>query len=113
MNGHNMNGFEDSMDCGSDSERTKCDQNGKPHSKLTRGEKSRIAAKCRRDKENIAMNDLISELPIADSVLQKMDKAAVIKLAICYLKIKHFVQKVTPDKGYDKENRVVIFRPIS
>ncbi|KAH3847856.1 hypothetical protein DPMN_090191 [Dreissena polymorpha] len=58
-----------------------------------RGEKSRIAAKCRRDKENIAMNDLISELPIADSVLQKMDKAAVIKLAICYLKIKHFVQK--------------------
>lgn len=58
-----------------------------------RGEKSRIAAKCRRDKENIAMLELIDELPVPNDVLSKMDKAAVIKLAISFIKIKHFVQK--------------------
>ncbi|XP_053399880.1 neuronal PAS domain-containing protein 1-like [Mercenaria mercenaria] len=61
--------------------------------KLTRGEKSKIAAKGRRDKEHEAMLQLLKELPIEDVILNKMDKAAVVKLATCYLKIKHFVQK--------------------
>lgn len=39
------------------------------------------------------MHELIDELPVANDVLNKMDKAAVIKLAISYIKIKHFVQK--------------------
>ncbi|XP_060554072.1 aryl hydrocarbon receptor-like [Ruditapes philippinarum] len=61
--------------------------------KLTRGEKSKIAAKGRRDKEHDAMIQLMNELPVEDEILNKMDKAAVVKLTTCYLKIKHFVQK--------------------
>lgn len=39
------------------------------------------------------MLELIDELPVPNDVLSKMDKAAVIKLAISFIKIKHFVQK--------------------
>jgi len=39
------------------------------------------------------MNEIIDELPVANDILNKMDKAAVIKLAISFIKIKHFVQK--------------------
>ena len=58
-----------------------------------RAEKSRIAAKTRRDKENLAMQDLTSVLPVSDEVLNKMDKTSIIRLAINYIKIKHYVQK--------------------
>ncbi|KAL4238417.1 response to hypoxia [Mactra antiquata] len=61
--------------------------------KLTRGEKSKIAAKGRRDKEHIAMLDLMNELPVSMDILEKMDKAAVVKLATYYIKMKHFIQK--------------------
>lgn len=73
--------------------------------KISRAEKSRIAAKSRRDKENVAMQDLTAELPVSDEVLNKMDKTSIIRLAICYIKIKHYVQKdmlaVTTNGNYN------------
>ena len=58
-----------------------------------RAEKSRVAAKQRRDKENIAMQALMAELPVSEEILNKMDKTSIIRLAICYIRIKHYVQK--------------------
>jgi len=39
------------------------------------------------------MLELMAEMPIDQDLLQKMDKAAVVKLAVLYFKMKHFVQK--------------------
>ena len=39
------------------------------------------------------MRDLMEELPVSEEVLNKMDKTSIIRLAICYIRIKHYVQK--------------------
>ncbi|XP_062595535.1 circadian locomoter output cycles protein kaput-like isoform X1 [Saccostrea cucullata] len=61
--------------------------------KLTRAEKSRIAAQGRRDKEAEEMTSLIELLPFEKSTLQKMDKNSLLELILNYLQMKQYIEK--------------------
>ncbi|KAL5008542.1 hypothetical protein ScPMuIL_014123 [Solemya velum] len=60
---------------------------------ISRAEKSKQAAKMRRDKEGVEMERLSKLLPYTEEVIAKLDKGSVIRLAIHYLRMKHYVQK--------------------
>ena len=58
-----------------------------------RAEKSRCAAKVRRDREAEELDRLAALLPYPHDVISKLDKATVLRLALCYFQIKHFTRK--------------------
>ncbi len=60
---------------------------------LTRAERSRHAAKMRRDKEGVEISTLAKLLPYPDEVTSKLDKGSVIRLTTSYLRMKKFTQK--------------------
>uniref|UniRef100_A0AAY4CLW2 BHLH domain-containing protein n=1 Tax=Denticeps clupeoides TaxID=299321 RepID=A0AAY4CLW2_9TELE len=53
-----------------------------------RKEKSRDAARCRRGRESEVFNELANELPLPHSVAAHLDKAAIIRLALSYLRLR-------------------------
>ncbi len=58
-----------------------------------RAEKSRYAAKKRRDQELEEMERLAQLLPFPEDVLTRLDKGTILKLAICYLQMKQFTKE--------------------
>lgn len=66
---------------------------GPKHRKLTRAEKSKYAAKRRRDKEAAEFENIINMLPFPNEELEKMDKSSVVKLTTSYFKMLDFVEK--------------------
>lgn len=61
--------------------------------RLTRAEKSRVAAQGRRDKEAVEMANLIDLLPYEPSALSKMDKNSLLELILNYLRMKQYLEK--------------------
>ncbi|XP_034249619.1 hypoxia-inducible factor 1-alpha-like [Thrips palmi] len=65
-----------------------------------RKEKSRDAARCRRSREMEIFSDLSDALPLPASAVAHLDKASVMRLAICYLKVRSLIhmvpEQVTP-----------------
>ncbi|XP_033105037.1 hypoxia-inducible factor 1-alpha-like [Anneissia japonica] len=59
----------------------------------SRAEKSRYAAKMRRDKEGVEITALSKLLPFPEEITSKLDKGSIIRLATSYLRIKKFSQK--------------------
>ncbi|XP_071962479.1 uncharacterized protein [Antedon mediterranea] len=59
----------------------------------SRAEKSRYAAKMRRDKEGVEIAALSKLLPFPEEITSKLDKGSIIRLATSYLRIKKFSQK--------------------
>ncbi|KAK3093285.1 hypothetical protein FSP39_013650 [Pinctada imbricata] len=66
---------------------TKCNR------KLTRAEKSKLAAKRRRDNEGVELDRLIELLPFSSESLKRMDKNSMMDLLLDYMKMKQYVQK--------------------
>lgn len=58
-----------------------------------RAEKSKNAAKNRRDKEAVEFNNIIEALPFPNEDLEKMDKSSVVKLTTSYLKMLELIDK--------------------
>lgn len=58
-----------------------------------RAEKSKNAAKCRRDKEAIEFSNIIDMLPFPNDDLERMDKSSVVKLTTSYFKMMDFIEK--------------------
>lgn len=58
-----------------------------------RAEKSKNAAKCRRDKEAVEFNNIIDMLPFPNEDLEKIDKSSVVKLTTSYFKMMEFIEK--------------------
>lgn len=56
-----------------------------------RKEKSRDAARNRRNKENYEFMELAKMLPMSCAMSLQLDKASVIRLCISYLRLRHFV----------------------
>lgn len=56
-------------------------------------EKSKTAARTRREKENTEFNELGKLLPLPTVITQQLDKASVIRLTTSYLKMR----QVFPD----------------
>jgi hypothetical protein len=55
--------------------------------KERRREKSKIAARNRRGKETEVFEDLAELIPIPDSVKESLDKASIVRLACCTIKL--------------------------
>lgn len=55
-----------------------------------RKEKSRDAARSRRNKENLEFYELAKMLPLPAAITSQLDKASIIRLSISYLKLRHF-----------------------
>ncbi|XP_072030681.1 uncharacterized protein [Amphiura filiformis] len=64
-----------------------------PNSATSRAERSRNAAKMRRDKEGVEITTLAKLLPYPDEVTSKLDKGSIIRLTSSYLRMKKFTQK--------------------
>ena len=58
-----------------------------------RAEKSKMAAKRRRDNESVELDRLIDLLPFSSDTLKKMDKNSLMDLLLDYIRMKHCVQK--------------------
>ena len=58
-----------------------------------RAEKSRTAAKKRRDLECKELDRLAAMLPFPEEVTAKLDKGTVLRLTISYLRMKQYTQK--------------------
>ncbi|XP_065563515.1 uncharacterized protein LOC136029228 isoform X2 [Artemia franciscana] len=69
-----------------------------------RKEKSRDAARCRRSKESEIFTDLANTLPVPSNVINHMDKASVMRLAIAYLKIRHILGTDASETEFGKDN---------
>ena len=59
----------------------------------SRRENSRIAAKNRRENENIEIYELARLLPLPSAVTSQLDKASVLRITISYFKMKKFFDK--------------------
>lgn len=55
-----------------------------------RKEKSRDAARSRRNKENTEFYELAKMLPLPGAITTQLDKASIIRLTISYLKLRDF-----------------------
>jgi single-minded-like protein len=52
-------------------------------------EKSKNAARSRREKENAEFTELAKLLPLPNAITSQLDKASVIRLTTSYLKMRH------------------------
>lgn len=66
-----------------------------------RKERSRDAARCRRSKECDIFGQLAVALPLPYSVTNLMDKAAIMRVAISYLKTRQFIDNVRVGEAVD------------
>lgn len=64
-----------------------------PALQIAMKEKSKNAARTRREKENTEFNELSKLLPLPTVITQQLDKASVIRLTTSYLKMR----QVFPD----------------
>ena len=53
-------------------------------------EKSKNAARNRREKENAEFLELAKLLPLPSAITSQLDKASIIRLTTSYLKMRHF-----------------------
>ncbi|XP_019625835.1 PREDICTED: circadian locomoter output cycles protein kaput-like isoform X1 [Branchiostoma belcheri] len=60
---------------------------------LKRAEKSRFAAKARRDQEGEEIQALAQQLPFHKETIQHLDKASVLRLATSYLRVKQHTRE--------------------
>ncbi|VDI79987.1 hypoxia-inducible factor 2 alpha [Mytilus galloprovincialis] len=91
-------------------------QGGTKHRKLTRAEKSKNAAKNRRDKEAVEFNNIIEALPFPNEDLEKMDKSSVVKLTTSYLKMLELIDKEMKSLKIDnkvKEKETAVCKSVS
>lgn len=58
-----------------------------------RAEKSRCAAKYRRDRESEELANLTELLPFDPEVVKNLDKASILRLATCYLQMKQITKQ--------------------
>jgi len=68
-----------------------------------RRERSKVAARCRRGKESEIFTELSNCLPVAESSRSNLDKASVMRLTLCDLKMKQMLENVG---GFGKELEV-------
>uniref|UniRef100_H2YLX3 Uncharacterized protein n=1 Tax=Ciona savignyi TaxID=51511 RepID=H2YLX3_CIOSA len=57
-------------------------------------EKSKTAARCRREKENSEFSKLAKMLPLPVAISTQLDKASIIRLTASYLKMRHVLPEV-------------------
>ncbi|VEL35944.1 unnamed protein product [Protopolystoma xenopodis] len=60
-----------------------------------RKERSREAARYRRGRENFEFFELANLLPLHTEIANQMDKASIVRLAVSYLKLRHFCSSNT------------------
>jgi len=73
-------------------------------------EKSKNAARSRREKENAEFMELAKMLPLPSAITSQLDKASVIRLTTSYLKMRH----VFPDGNFSISSRFLpVFFPFS
>nr|KAF6281914.1 neuronal PAS domain protein 1 [Pipistrellus kuhlii] len=71
-----------------------------PHSlQAQRKEKSRNAARSRRGKENLEFFELARLLPLPGAIASRLDKAAVVRLCVAYLRLRRFAALGAPPWG--------------
>jgi single-minded-like protein len=63
-------------------------------------EKSKIAARTRRVRENAILNNLSVALPIEESSKQSLDKPSILRLTLCYLRLNKFMGEGKQIKSY-------------
>ncbi|XP_077864661.1 hypoxia-inducible factor 1-alpha-like, partial [Saccoglossus kowalevskii] len=63
-----------------------------------RKEKSRDAARFRRSKETEIFYELAHELPLPHNVCAQLDKAAIMRLAISFLKMRSLIGDVVTNR---------------
>jgi len=56
-----------------------------------RRERSKVAARCRRGKETEIFSDLSKSLPVAETAKANLDKASIMRLTLCDLKLKQLM----------------------
>ncbi|XP_033733882.1 protein similar-like [Pecten maximus] len=61
--------------------------------KQTRLEKSKVAAKSRRDHEAVEFQTLTQLLPMKLCDLEKLDKASIVRLLVSYMAVKNYLQR--------------------
>ncbi|CAK6437249.1 unnamed protein product [Pipistrellus nathusii] len=64
-----------------------------------RKEKSRDAARSRRGKENLEFFELARLLPLPGAIASRLDKAAVVRLCVAYLRLRRFAALGAPPWG--------------
>ncbi|XP_036272214.1 neuronal PAS domain-containing protein 1 isoform X3 [Pipistrellus kuhlii] len=64
-----------------------------------RKEKSRNAARSRRGKENLEFFELARLLPLPGAIASRLDKAAVVRLCVAYLRLRRFAALGAPPWG--------------
>lgn len=68
-----------------------------------RRERSKVAARCRRGKESEIFTELSLSLPVPESSRSNLDKASVMRLTLCDLKLKEMIES---SKGIKKDKIV-------
>lgn len=71
-------------------------------------EKSKNAARSRREKENAEFLELAKLLPLPAAITSQLDKASIIRLTTSYLKMR----AVFPDGEYNTSEQYTIFDKI-
>ncbi|XP_059058214.1 hypoxia-inducible factor 1-alpha-like [Achroia grisella] len=71
--------------------------NQKRRNNEKRKEKSRVAARCRRNKEMQIFTELTAALPAKKEEVEQLDKASVMRLAISYLRVRDVVSMLPTD----------------
>ncbi|XP_022904210.2 single-minded homolog 1-like [Onthophagus taurus] len=64
-----------------------------PSDRLVFNEKSKYAARSRREKENLSYAELSKLLPLPETISDKLDKASVVKLTSSYLKAREILME--------------------
>lgn len=63
-----------------------------PRNSEKRRERSKVAARCRRGKESEIFTELSNCLPVSESSKSNLDKASVMRLTLCDLKLKQMIE---------------------
>lgn len=64
--------------------------------------RSRDAARFRRGRENFEFLELARLLPLHEEIAGQLDKASVVRLAVSYLKLRHFCESGDPTWSVDR-----------
>ena len=64
--------------------------------------RSRDAARFRRGRENFEFLELARLLPLHEEIAGQLDKASVVRLAVSYLKLRHFCESGDPSWTTDR-----------
>uniref|UniRef100_A0A8C9FI92 BHLH domain-containing protein n=1 Tax=Pavo cristatus TaxID=9049 RepID=A0A8C9FI92_PAVCR len=73
-----------------------------------RAEKSKNAAKTRREKENGEFYELAKLLPLPSAITSQLDKASIIRLTTSYLKMRRFASPSGAEQGTRGSRRRVL-----